>query len=177
MQPPALAGPVSTSKLEPPRAIHAILWCPDGKKDNGEWRWAAPIDGKTRLVKELFLFQEETKSGAEGTLTFKFSPGLYGPSSVELTRALDDLISLGEVSTLPLGAGRGVQLRLAPPGGRKATEEWRHLPDQVRADLYRIKSRLAGMTYRQFMLYIYRTYPEFTENSLIRQEVFDEPNE
>jgi hypothetical protein len=170
---------VSTNlpKLGPADAALAILWCPDGKKDNGEWRWAAPVDGKTRLVKELFLFEQETKSGEAGVLTFKFTPGPYGPSSIELTRALDNLISGGDVGAIPLSSGRGVQLRLTPPSGRTAAENWRRLPDRVRADFYRIKSRVAGMTYRQFMVYVYRTYPEYTENSLIRDEVLAESGE
>lgn len=171
------AVPIPVKKLGPREAIQAILWCPDGKNDDGSWRWAAPIDGKTRLVKELFLVEQETRSGAGGALAFKFTPGQYGPSSLELTNCLNSLIQLGEVTTSPLASGRGVTLRLGPELGRAARNEWAHLTDQLRADLYRVKSKVAPMTYKQFIVYVYRTYPDFLENSLIRDEVLAEDAE
>lgn len=171
----AQPGPASQSqRLAPDQAILAILFAPDGKKDNGEWRWAAPIDGKTRLVKELFLVERETRSGEGGLLAFGFTPGPYGPSSLELTNTLDRLLLSEEVRGAPINGGRGSRLSLTPTGGRKAKQVWSLLSPAARADLYRVKSRVAPMTYRQFLLYVYRTYPEYTENSLIREEVLSD---
>lgn len=161
-------------QLSPQDAILALLFAPDGKKDNDEWRWASPIEGKTRLVKELFLTQKETRSGVNGLLKFQFTPGPYGPSSIDLTNTLDEIISEGKVGAEPINSGRGVRLRLTPAGGKLATQIWKGLDPQARSDLYRIKSRIGGMTYRQFLVYVYRTYPDYTENSLIRDELLSD---
>jgi hypothetical protein len=166
-----------SGKLSPKDAILAILFAPDGKKDNGEWRWATPIEGRTRLVKELFLFSRETKSGSGGVLSFEFTPGPYGPSSLELTDGLTTLQGAGKVSKEPLASGRGERLRLTPAGGKDAQPIWKGLPGPVRTDLFRTKARIGEMTYRQMMVYVYRTYPDFTTGSLIRDEILADEGE
>lgn len=168
----AAAKPLSAAE-----AIIALLYCPDGRKDNGEWRWAAPIEGRTRLVKELFLVSKETKSGASGLFGFEFTPGPYGPSSFAVTNELRSLVRAGKVGTLPLESGRGERILLAPAGGKTAKELWPRLSGEVRSDMYGTKSRYASFTYRQLMVYVYRTYPEFTTNSLIREEVLEDAME
>ncbi|EQD57022.1 conjugative plasmid protein [mine drainage metagenome] len=165
------------SRLDAEQAILALLLAPDGKKDNGEWRWAAPVEGKTRLVKELFLVEKETRSGADGLLGFRFTPGPYGPSSLELTNQLDVMLAKAKVGASPINSGRGFRLSLTPTGGRLAKQVWIGLPKQGRSDFFKVKSRVAPMSYRQFLLYVYRTYPEYTENSLIRDELLSDSQE
>lgn len=170
------ASPPS-SRLDEEQAILALLLAPDGKKDDGEWRWAAPVQGKTRLVKELFLVEKETRSGADGLLGFQFTPGPYGPSSLELTNQLDAMLTNDKVAASPINSGRGFRLSLTPTGGRLAKQVWNGLPKQGRADFFKVKARVAPMSYRQFLLYVYRTYPEYTENSLIRDELLSDSQE
>lgn len=170
----APSRPPRPRSLGPQEAALALLLSPDGRKDNGEWRWAVPIEGKTRLVKELFLIQRETRSGASGIIGFQFTPGPYGPSSIELTSSLDDMIRAGQIGVDPLNSGRGSRLRLTPAGGKLATPIWNHLDAQARSDFSHIKSRIGAMSYKQFLFYVYRAYPEFTENSLIRDEVLSD---
>ena len=161
----------TAARLDAEEAILALLLAPDGKKDNGEWRWATPIDGKTRLVKGLFLIDKETRSGADRLLEFQFTSGPYGPSSLELTDRLESLVKSGKVGATEMNSGKGYRLSLTPEGGRSAKLLWSKLPGQARADFYTIKSRIATMSYRQLLLYVYRTYPEYTQNSLIRDEL------
>jgi hypothetical protein len=170
------AGPASTppASLSPEHLVLALLYAPDGKKDNGEWRWAAPIEGKTRLVKEIFLVQKESRSGSNGLVGLKFTPGPYGPSSLDLTRTLDSMLASGRIGSESINSGRGLRLRLTPSGGKQAMEVWKKLPPTARSDFYQTKARIGVMTYRQFLVYVYRTYPEFTEKSLIRDELLSD---
>ena len=172
--PPSAARTSQRIGLSARHAILALLVAPDRKKDNGQWAWAAPIEGKTRLVKGLFLTMKETRSGEAGLFDFEFTPGPYGPSSLEVTDSLDTMIRTGTIFSEPFGSGRGMRLRLSPAGGKEALSVWSNLPQAARDDLYRTKSRIAQLSYRQFLVYVYRTYPEYTENSLIREEVLDE---
>ena len=158
------------ARLSPRNAILALLFAPDAKKDNSTWNWAAPVEGKTRLVKELFLLTKETDSGPE-SLTFPFTPGPYGPSAIDLTNALDDMIRREEIGASTLPYGRAVVLRLVGKPGGEARSLWASLEAGLRRDLYAVKSRFNDMGYKPLLRYVYRKYPAYTTNSLIREEI------
>jgi hypothetical protein len=149
----------------------ALLMAPDRKGDDGKWTFNAPIDGKTRLVKELFILDRETESGKNHSLGFEFTPGPYGPSSMTLTNALDSMIRRGEVAAVTAPGSRSVVLRLVGKAGAEAKQVWNALPEEQRRDFYQVKSRLRDMSYRALLARVYRDYPEYTTNSLIRDEV------
>lgn len=75
----------------------------------------------------------------------------------------------------PFAGGKGLRLRLSPVGGREAIRLWNSLSKETRNDLYRIKSQTAPKGLNELLVYVYRTYPEFTTNSLIRDELLSEP--
>ena len=170
------ANAATVDRLDAEHAILAILLSPDGKKDNGEWRWNAPVEGKTRLVKELFLVDREVAPGSSPRFTFEFTPGPYGPSSLALTNTLQRLIGEGKVASRPFAGGKGAILSVGPAGAQEAKTTWSKLSPAARSSFYRLKSRVKDMDYRQLLVYVYRTFPEFTENSLIREEIMgDQP--
>jgi len=172
----AAADAPRVDQLDAEQAILALLLSPDGKKDNGEWRWNAPVEGKTRLVKELFLVDREVAPAASPKFTFRFTPGPYGPSSLALTNTLQRLILEGKVASRPFAGGRGAILSIAPAGAQEAKATWSRLRPDARSAFYRLKSRVKEMDYRQLLVYVYRTFPEYTENSLIREEILgDQP--
>ena len=161
------------AKLGPREAILAMLRCPDSQGSGGSQNWNAPIEGKTRIVKELFLMSVETGSGPE-SLTFPFTPGPYGPSSFDLTNVLDSMIRTGEISAVPLPSGRGVMLRLYGRTGAEAEAVWSRLSPKLQQDLIKIKSRFNATPYKMLLYRVYKSYPEFTTNSLIRDEILSE---
>jgi len=168
-------APDAAQSLGPREAVLALLFAPDRKTSEGNWTWNAPIDGKTRLVKELFLFDRETEAGRSHALSFEFTPGPYGPSSMALTNALDDMVARGEISATTSTGSRSVVLRLVGKAGSVAKTVWSSLSEIQRRDFYQTKSRLRDIPYRTLLARVYKDYPEYTTNSLIRDEVLS-PN-
>lgn len=164
-------APAVAQSLGPRAAILALLLAPDKKTPDGRWTWNAPVDGKTRLVKELFLFDRETEAGMNHTLAFEFTPGPYGPSSMEVTNALDDMIRRGDVAATTAPGSRSVILKLVGKAGAEATSVWTPLSATQRRDLYQTKARFRDTPYRELLARVYKDYPEYTTNSLIRDEV------
>jgi hypothetical protein len=162
--------------LSPREAILAMLYSPDRAAQGGDWNWAAPIEGKTKLVKELFLLDKETEAGKAGILKFSFTPGPYGPSSLTLTDTLDQMIRGGEVGTSrsPDPSHRATVLRLVGRVGAEAQNLWAALPDKFRGAIYGTKSRFREFEYRPLVSYVYRKYPDYATNSLIRDEILGE---
>lgn len=160
--------------LDPKKAIIALLACADEKNELGKWNWNAAIAGRTRLVKELFLIQKETKSGSEGLFSFIFTPGPYGPSSLQVTNSLNLLIQSKYISETPLPSGLGTMLTLTEAGLSNGLEILKSLPRDSLLDIYRIKSKIKKYSYRQLLSYVYRAYPDYTVNSRIKNQVLGE---
>lgn len=156
-------------------SILALLFAPVQKEDR-TWAWSAPVVGKTRLVKELFLVEKETESGRSGVFSFSFTPGPYGPSAFELTDCLDEMIANGEVASTT-STDRTVRAAVLSIYGRTGTEAanlWQGLNEGLRSDISSIKTRFEAIPYKPLVRYVYRRYPEYTTNSLIREEVLSE---
>ncbi|MCI4338751.1 MAG: hypothetical protein L3J68_00250 [Thermoplasmata archaeon] len=151
-------------------AIRAVLICPDGEQD-GRLTFGAPIPGRTRLMKELFLVSRETEVGQAGAFGFEFTPGPYGPSSVEVQHELDRLTTIGDVLQDPLERGDGTLVRISERGYEWARSIWSALPPETARGFYSIKSRFNQVPYAALMFYVYSAYAEFTANSRIREEV------
>lgn len=161
-------------KLNAKDAILALLKSPDDITKGQKPNWNAPIDGKTRLVKELFLIEEETKSGKSGIFSFVFTPGPYGPSSIEVTDTIKVLQTKKLVNIEKSSGGSSLVLSLTKSGEEVARGIWDNLPLDVKVDIFRIKSRFKSYTYWQLISYVYRAYPAFTSNSIIRDKVLNE---
>jgi uncharacterized protein len=160
----------SVERISAANAILAVLICPDSQ-EGGRLNFGAPIPGRTRLMKELFLVSRETEAGRAGALAFEFTPGPYGPSSVEVQLELDNLTVAGEVAQEPLQRGEGSLVRISDRGYEHARSIWSDLPPETARGFYAIKSRFNQVPYAALMFYVYSTYSDFTTKSRIRDEI------
>ena len=145
-------------------AIRAMLLCPDGEAD-GKLAFGAPVVGRTRLMKELFLVAMETEAGKAGALGFPFTPGPYGPSSFDVQHELERLTYDGEVIQEPLPGSDGSRLLLGPDGYTAARKIWTLLPPDIAQSFYSIKSKFNSVPYGALLFYVYSAYPAFTTRS------------
>lgn len=161
-------------KLSAKDAILALLISPDNIIEGQKPNWNAPIDGKTRLVKELFLIEKETKSGKDGIFSFFFTPGPYGPSSIEVTNTMKVLEKRGLINVEKNSKSSSLIISLTKSGEEEAEKIWNRLSREVKIDVFHIKSLFRKYTYWQLISYVYRAYPAFTSNSIIRDRVLNE---
>ncbi len=164
-----------TARLDAEAAIYAILVCPDGKNDSGKLTFAAPVDGRTRLMKELFLVQAETEPGRRGELAFEFTAGPYGPSSYAVQRELERLTEMGMVSQEKSGHQEAARVGLTQAGYSRGAGVWIGLPEETAQGFYSIKSRFNAAPLSALLFYVYSSYPAYTVNSKIREEVLGSP--
>lgn len=160
------AAPVSFTRapLSAREAILALLYCPV------EQHVAAPVDGRTRLVKELFLITQEEEVG-KSMFSFRFTPGLYGPSSLDVTNTLGSMIRLGEVRSTPNLEGKSMVIRLYGKAGQEAGQLWNSLPKEWQIAFQRIKAKYANYQYKPLLKHVYKNFPDYATNSLIRDEI------
>jgi hypothetical protein len=162
-------------RLSAEDAILDLLLCPDGQTKDGRLNFGAPINGRTRLMKELFLVSTETEAGRSGLLGFEFTPGPYGPSSVEVQHELDRLTGAGVVEQERTGVQEGVRLGLTPAGYPAAVRRWHALTSDAAGALYSIKSQFNATPYAALLYYVYASYPQFSGKSRIREEILGTP--
>ena len=151
-------------------AVMGILMAPDRAG-----HWYAPVQGRTRLLKEIFLAKMETPAGSLGAFPFDYEAGKYGPWSREIGTALQDL----ELERLVEGTtdfgSSAKQYRLTSAGRTLAIQAWKtHFAESVQRALHRVKSNYNDWSYNALMVYVYQSYPSFTSNSLIRDEIIGE---
>jgi uncharacterized protein YwgA len=141
--------------LEPKDWILMLLFA-GGKKQ----RYNEPIAGKTRLMKELFLFL--MRSGdVRGFYAFK--PYKYGPHSDEAWRNLADLIEEGLVQST---AGFGSEVySLTPEGLQRAVVAFNSLEQSLKQKLVDTKIQFNTMPLHQLLGYVYDRYPTFASRS------------
>ncbi len=146
------------------------------------------IDGVTRLEKLLFLLDQETEVPHAIDSPFRFLPYNFGPYSREIYEAVELLEeaklvreervlgghTLDEIEEASAAAmeREGVERRFFLTDGGKAVADLlarRH--PSVQARVTEIKERYAGMPLRQLIRYVYTKYPQFAEQSKIRDQV------
>ncbi len=159
-------------KLNAEESIIALLRSPDTPNNDSETAWNSPVNGKTRLVKELFLISKETESGTKGIFSFDFSPGPYGPSSFEVTDAMKNLELAGKINVDKISGTKNSRISLTEIGVKEGENIWKKLPTAVKNDIFSIKSKFKNINYWQLISYVYRAYPSYTVNSLIRDHAF-----
>lgn len=78
---------------------------------DGPSRPAQPIPGKTRLMKTVFLFEQEVRPhfGAQMPILFPFEAYDFGPYSAEVFDAAAALEALDMISTVPLRAAQDLE--------------------------------------------------------------------
>ena len=153
-----------------------------------------PIVGNTRLVKLIFLLEQET-SLRNYLKDFKYDAYNFGPYSSELFDSLQALINAGLVESketklegnLNEADRFQIELQMAEEGGspkttisysltsngeRVASLLFNSLEKSEQEELSSIKKTFNSMNLRKLLQYIYRKYPKFTTESVIKDYVY-----
>ena len=148
------------------------------------------INGVTRLEKLLYLVEQETDvPDAVRIERLNFKPYNYGPFSRDVYQGVETLESADLVIEERRPSGRSDDALealdmieegeddeyvercyvLTPKGKAIASFLAKQYPD-VDASLSSIKNKYAGLSLSALIRYVYRTYPESTVNSKIRDQ-------
>ena len=123
-------------------------------------RYNEPIAGRTRLMKELFLFLQSARDLPN---FFTFRPYKYGPHSKEVLQDLEDSVTVGLVQSVS-GFGSEVY-SLTPDGFRIASKKYESLDPQTRKQLVDTKIRFNTMHLHELLEYVYDKYPFYASES------------
>lgn len=159
----------------------ALLYAPiSGGKPN------APIEGATRLQKLIFLLQHGSvvQSARPRNLEFEFEPWKMGPFSADLRNVLQEFTAAGLIATERLAYHlrddtdphqkrrvESLRFRLTKLGEKVAAEVWSQFDAKQQKDLEKFKTFYASLSLRQLLIYVYEHFPEFTSQSLIREQL------
>jgi hypothetical protein len=132
--------------------------------------YAEPITGKTRLMKEAFLLDQEGRSDEPFIHPGPFIPYKFGPFSVKVAAALEDLHNMGLVDSSK-GDDTTTRFVLSVEGRKEAGELWAQLPPDARKDLLVVKSSYNGQPLTSLLHYVYSKYPEYTVESELREQL------
>lgn len=125
-------------------------------------RYNAPVIGKTRLVKELFLLKKRGKIHN----MYSFKADKYGPSSNEIIIDLDLLEKLELINTEP--HVYGTKYFLTRKGLLKSQK---YSNENIRAKIENIKRNYNKMPLNKLLVYVYSAFPKYTTKSLIKDEI------
>ncbi|MBU1158365.1 MAG: hypothetical protein KKE24_03395 [Candidatus Thermoplasmatota archaeon] len=123
-------------------------------------RYNEPIAGKTRLMKELFLFLMRFKD-VKGFYSFR--PYKYGPYSDGAWNDFSDLIRKGLIQ-ITSGFGSEVY-SLTPEGFERARMAYDSLEPRLRQGLVDIKIQYNMMPIHDLITHVYEHYPSFAKES------------
>jgi hypothetical protein len=148
------------------------------------------IEGITRLEKLAFLIEKERKP-AWLSEQGDFVSHNFGPFSSKIYTAVDTLSAAGLVEDsgalasstedawetehvigeTPSDPYATRNFELTERGRRYYNALVSELPHGAADDLREFKSRFAGLPLRQLIRYVYERYPDFTDKSIIRDDV------
>ncbi len=180
-------------KLTGKRLLFLLLYAPAAESCPN-----APIEGRTRLMKMVFLFEKELLAAfrkdtpaAEVDLP-EFTAWKYGPFSHEILNDLEFLVNRGLVDRVSgtdpspeeleefsywldegedTFVGEYVQetFTLSPTTGlHKGMQLWKELTSNQRQMLSEFKVRFTSASLDRILEYVYKTYVEFTDQSVIK---------
>ena len=149
------------------------------------------LQGITRLEKLIFLIERETSLNELIDEETGFRPYNFGPFSDVVYKAISYLSSYGlidETASISdntedsweqieaIGAERydpyvTRDFVLTDTGKRYYEALVRELPMDKLQEMSTFKDRFASLPLRQLVRYVYRRYPDMTEESLIREEI------
>jgi uncharacterized protein len=150
---------------------------------------AGRIEGVTRLEKLAFLLEMERKPSWL-TERAEFASDNFGPFSSKLYSAADTLAAAELIldsntlsaSTEDSWEAKNIIGETADPyatrnfelterGQRYYQALISELPEGVEVQLSEFKTRFAALPLRQLIRYVYERYPEYTDNSIIRDSI------
>jgi len=145
-------------------AVLLLLYAPGVTGLNRE-----PIEGRVRLMKEIFLLDREARSDEPALHIGPFVPYKYGPFNVRVQAALDDLVTSELIRFA--GPEPGRIYSLTNSGADETRVQWQQLPPTARKDLFATKSRYNGVPLLKLLEYVYSRYPEYAVHSEILEQV------
>jgi DNA-binding PadR family transcriptional regulator len=146
-------------------------------------RSAGDVWGITRLVKLLFLLGKETRASTTVPDFFQHVAYAFGPFDDAIYRDLGALCAAGLLEVRrPRGSPSTKKAvdaiyRLTPRGKRFAEALARGVDDSIVEEVDEVAKKYAGLPLRNLLQYVYRTYPEYTTKSKIRDEVLGDDDE
>ena len=148
------------------------------------------LKGVTRLEKLMFLVERETSINEIIEEGMDFTAHNFGPFSAKIYQMLDILAAAqliedssklsdsmedsweaSEVIGEPIDSFATRDFELTERGNRYYQALIAELPKAVESELTEIKDRFANLPLRQLVRYVYQKYPDYTENSIIRDEI------
>ena len=148
------------------------------------------LKGVTRLEKLMFLIERETNISGVIKEEMDFTAHNFGPFSAKIYQMLDVLAAAQLIydSSKPSDtredsweASEVIGGTIDPFATRdfELTERGRRyyqaliaeLPNRVESDLSKFKDRFGKLPLRQLVRYVYQNYPDYTENSVIKDEI------
>ena len=149
------------------------------------------IDGITRLEKLIFLVEHETDLRNLLTEHADFEAYNFGPFSGKVYQAVDTLIAAGlledsaelassredsweaekVVGTQPADPYATRNFTLTARGRKYYEALIDELPPSTEKLLEEFKTRFGALPLRQLIRYVYKKYPDFTKNSLIKDDI------
>jgi hypothetical protein len=180
-----LAPMADKSPLEIDDAIVLLLGAP-GTDRKGY------LEGVTRLEKLIFLLERETPARDWLTEKADFRSYRFGPFSSKVYAAADTLaaakIIKDSASTAPSSEDRWESVNalvdaqdvdpyttrtfeLTERGDKYYAALLKELPPSAEQTLGQFKRKFARMPLRQLVRYVYERYPQFTDQSEIRDEI------
>lgn len=173
-----------TSPVEVDDVVVLLLGAP-GLDRRGE------LQGITRLEKLIFLAERETPIRRWVTERADFRSHRFGPFSSKVYRAVDQLVAAGliqdskavsdssedswEAGHVVIGSDAEPYItrdfELTQVGERYYDALLRDLPEGAESTLQAFKSEFAPLPLRQLVRYVYQRYPEYTDQSEIRDDI------
>jgi hypothetical protein len=179
-------GKSSASVLEVDDVIVLLLGAP-GPTEGDRGR----IEGITRLEKLLFLLERETDATHWLKEDAGFSSNNFGPFSAKAYQEIEMLTSaglvddsarltdsvedtwetehiIGEESVDPYATRN---LSLTEKGHRYYKALLSELPENAEEVVAEVKHRFGSMPLRRLIRHVYQRYPDFTDKSIIRDQI------
>lgn len=151
------------------------------------------IEGITRLEKLIFLLEQETPIGGQFTEDPEFESHNFGPFSAKVYQAVDVLVAAGLlrdsaelspstedsweakelVGTVSVDPYATRNFDLTELGCKYYEALIRVLPEGTESTLSDFKARFGALPLRQLIRYVYKKYPDYTEKSVIGDEILN----
>lgn len=146
---------------------------------------AGTIRGVTKLQKLLFLIEKETTFFEEygDELAFEFHAHKMGPFSKHVYEEIRFLQQLDAIETTPMdettevGDGEDLsnkEFSITDKGEKIAAELAARLEPKYDEELATLVEEYNELSLRNLLEYVYTTYPEFTTESEIKDEILTE---
>lgn len=187
-EPESNVPPEVSPVLETDDAIVLLLGAPAGSSARDR------IEGITRLEKLLFLLEMDSPARAWLKEPAGFVSHNFGPFSSKAYQEIDTLVSaglvrdsgafspttedawetehlIGEASADPYATR---VFELTERGRRYYEALLNDLPAEAEKVVALLKQRFAGLPLRRLVRYVYEQHPEYTDKSVIRDQILDD---